>query len=179
MHPLQDNRQQSRSLPQSVIQRSQSHIQEATNDDEAVPELMHEPAQPRAIVYFEPAFSLQRPVCRLKMNERLEVHNNYISAMSNRMHKIDLINRYKNSEPHNAVHYQRQLEHQLVQHDDVIHRLIDIMKTDDYFRRTENLPMIDPLVAHEDVEQFPELLDAKEAVCRISTEVDIIERQMC
>ena len=113
------------------------------------------------------------------MDERLEVHNNYISAISNRMHKIDLINRLRKSEPHNAAHYQRQLEQQLVQHNDVIHRLTDIMKTDDYFRRTDDLPMIDPLVACEEVEQFPELFDAKEAVSRISTEVDIIERQMC
>ena len=100
----------SRCLPQSVIQRSQSHNKEAANYDEAVPNLMDELAQPRAIVYIEPSFSLQRPVCRLKMNERLEVHNNYISAISNRMHKIDLINRLKKSEPHNAAHYQRQLE---------------------------------------------------------------------
>ena len=84
----------------------------------------------------------------------------------------------KKSEPHNAAHYQRQLEQQLIQHDDVIHRLVDIMKTDDYFRRTEDLPMIDPLVAYEEAEQFPELVDAKEAVSRISTEVDIIKRQM-
>ena len=167
----------SRCLPQSMIQRSQSHNQEATNDDEAVPDLTDEQAQPRAIVYLEPAFSLPRPVCSLKMNERLEVHNNYISTMSNRMHKIDLVSRLKKIEPHNAAHYQKQLEHQLVQYDDVIHRLTDIMKTDNYFRRTEDLPMIDPLVAYEEVEQFPELFDAKEAVSRISSQVDI-ERQM-
>ena len=168
----------SRCLPQSVIQRSQSHNQDATDDEEAVPDLTDEPAQPIAIVYLEPSFSLERPVCRLEMDERLEVHNNYISAISNRMHKIDPINRFKKSEPHNAAHYQRQLEQQFVQHDDVIHRLVDIMKMDDYFRRTEDLPMIDPLVAYEEVEQFPELFDAKEAVSRISTEVDILERQM-
>ena len=52
------------------------------------------------------------------------------------------------------------------------------MKTDDYFKRIEDPPMIDPLVAYEEVKQFPELFDAKEVVSRISTEVDIIERQM-
>ena len=52
----------SRSLPQSVIQRSQSHNQEAADDDEAVADLTDEPAQPRAIVYLEPSFSLDRPV---------------------------------------------------------------------------------------------------------------------
>ena len=169
----------SRCLPQSVIQRSQSHNQDAADDDEAVLDLTDEPPQLRAIVYLEPLFSLERPVCRLEMDKRLEVHNNYISAISNKMHKIDLINRFVKSEPHNAAHYQRQLEQHLVQHDNVIHRLVDIMKMDDYFRRTEDLPMIDLLVAYEEVEKFPELLDAKEAVSRISTEVDILERQMC
>ena len=82
------------------------------------------------------------------------------------MHRVDFISRLKKSELHNAD-------------DNVIHRLVDIMKMDDYFGRTEDLPMIDPLVAYEEVEQFPELFDAKEAVSRISTEVDIIERQMC
>ena len=33
-------------------------------------------------------------------------------------------------------------------------------------------------MAYEEVKQFPELFDAKEAVTRISTEVDILERQM-
>ena len=113
------------------------------------------------------------------MDEILEVHNNYISVISNKMHKIYLINRLKKSEPNNAVHYQRQLEQQLVQHDDVIHRLVDIMKTDDYFSSTEDLTMIDPLIAYKELEQFPELFDAKEAVPRISTDVAILERQMC
>ena len=85
----------------------------------------------------------------------------------------------KKCEPHNTDHYQSQLEQQLVQHDNFIHRFVDIMKTDDYFRRTEYLPMIDPLVVYKEVEQFPELFDAKEAISRISTEVNIIERQMC
>ena len=100
------------------------------------------------------------------------VHN---PEHSNRMHKVDIISRLKKSEPHNADHYQRQLEQQLVQHDNVIHRLVHITKMDDYFRRMEDLPLIDPLVAYEEVEQFPELFDA---VSRISTEVNILERQM-
>ena len=125
-----------------MVQRSQSHNQDAANGDEAVPDLMDKPAPPRAIMCLEPSFSLERPVPRLKMDERLEVHNNYISAISNIMHKIDLINRLKNSEPHSAAHYQRQLEQQLVQHNNVIHGLVDIMKTNDYFRRTKDLPMM-------------------------------------
>ena len=65
------------------------------------------------------------------------------------MHKIDLINRLKKSEPQN--------------------------EPDDYFRQTEDLPTIDPLVANKEVELF----DAKKAFSRISTEVDILERQIC
>ena len=48
---------------------------------------------------------------------------------------------------------------------------------DDYFRRTEELPTIDPLTAYDDMQQFPELLDAKTTVCRVSTEVDFLQRQ--
>ena len=90
--------------------------------DETVPGLTDEPAQPRAIVYLEPSFSLDRRIHRLEMDKRLEVHNNYISAIPNKMHKIDLISRLKKIEPHNAAHYQRQLEQQFVQHDTVIHK---------------------------------------------------------
>ena len=68
------------------------------------------------------------------MDKRLEVNNNFISAISNKMHKVDLMCRLRKNEPHNAAHYQEQLNQQLTRHDDVIHRLMDIMKTDDYFR---------------------------------------------
>ena len=94
------------------------------------------------------------------------------------MHKLDLICRLKKSEPHNAVHYQRHLDQHLMQHDDVIHRLIDIMKADDYFRQTEDLPLIKHLTTHEEIAKFPELFDVHEAVSRVATEVDILERHM-
>ena len=85
----------------------------------------------------------------LEMDERLEVYNNFISAISDKMHKLDLIRRLKKCEPHNIAHYQEWLDQHLKQHDDVIHHLMDIMKTDDYFSQTEDLPLIDPLTAHE------------------------------
>ena len=93
------------------------------------------------------------------------------------MHKLDLIHRLKKSEPHNAGHYQRQLDQHLMRHD-VIHRLIDIMKADDYFRWTEDLPLIDPLTTHEEIAKFSELFDVHEAVSRVTTEVDILERHI-
>ena len=94
------------------------------------------------------------------------------------MHKLDIICRLKKSEPHNAVHCQRQLDQHLMQHDDVIHQLMDIMKADDYFKWTEDLPLIDPLTGHEETAKFPELFDVQEAVSRVTTEVDILERHM-
>ena len=116
-------------------------------------------------------------VHRLKMDERLEVHN-FISAIYNKMHKVDLIQRLKKNEPHNAAHFQEQLNQQLTRHSDVIHQLMDIMKTDDYFRWTEDLPQIYPLMAHEEITKFPELFDIHETVSRVATEVDILERHM-
>ena len=92
-------------LPQSVIQRSQSHNQHTAEENEAVPDPTDEPPQPRARHYQEPSFSLEQPDRMLKMHKRIEVHNNYISAISNKLHAIDLIDRLKKSEPHNAAHY--------------------------------------------------------------------------
>ena len=63
----------------------------------------------------------------------LQAHN-FISVISNKMHKVNLIRRLKKSKPHNSAHYQEQLNQQLTRHDDVIHRFMNIMKTDDYFR---------------------------------------------
>ena len=143
-------------MPAAVIQRSQSHFQQVAPEDVAVPELTNQLPHPRTIEYLEPYFSLERPVRRLEMDERLEVHNNFISSISNKMHKVDLIHRLKKSEPHNAVHYQEQLNQQLTRHDDVIHHLMDIMKTDGYFRQTEDLPQIDPMTAYEEIAKFPE-----------------------
>ena len=100
----------SQHLPPAVIQRSQSHAQNTAGNDEAVPDLTNQPPPPRTVEYLKPSFSLERPVHRLKMDKKLEVHNNFISTIPNKMHKLDLIHRLKKSEPHNAVHYQRQLD---------------------------------------------------------------------
>ena len=95
----------SQCLPPSVIQRSHSCVQNTAENDEAVPDLNNQPPPPRTVEYLEPSFSLERPVCRLKIDIRLEVQNNFISAISNKIHKLDLIHRLKKSEPHNAVHF--------------------------------------------------------------------------
>ena len=165
-------------LPQSVIQRSQSCNQHTAKEDEAVPDLTDEPPQPRAIHYQEPSFSLERPDHMLEMHERIEVHNNYISAISNKLHTIDLVDRLKKSEPYNAAHYQAELGRLLVCHDDVINRVLNIMKMDDYYRQVEELPVIDPLTAYDEVQHYPGLFDMQQVMCRITTEADICERQL-
>ena len=146
-------------VPAVVIQRSKSHFQQVASEDVAIPELTNQSPHPGTVKYLEPSFSLERPVCRLKMDKRLEVHNYFISVISNKMHKVGLIYRLRKSEPHNSAHYQEQLNQQITRHNDVIHHLVDIMKTDDYFRQTEDLPQINPLTAHEEIAKFPELFD--------------------
>ena len=72
----------SQHLPPAVIQRSQSCAQNTAGNDEAVPDLTNQPAPPRTVECLEPSFSLDRPVRRLEMDKRLEVHNNCISAIA-------------------------------------------------------------------------------------------------
>ena len=61
------------------------------------------PRQPalKTVQYQPPSFKLTRPTTRLTMNERIQVHHNYISAVSSLEHKKDLINRLKRSDTHN------------------------------------------------------------------------------
>ena len=112
------------------------------------------------------------------MHKRIEVHNNYISAISNKLHTIDLINRFKKNEPHNAAHYQAELGRQSVCHDDVIDQILNIMKTDDHYRQMEELPVIDPLTAYDEIQCYPGLFDMQQVMCRVTTEVDIHKRQV-
>ena len=61
---------------------------------------------PKTIQYQPTSFNLGRPTTRLTMEERIQVHHNYISAISNLEHKKDLINRLKSSDPHNISAYE-------------------------------------------------------------------------
>ena len=62
--------------------------------------LPRQPA-PKTVHYQPPSFKLTRPTACLTMNERIQVHHNYISAVSSLEHKTDLINRLKRSDTHN------------------------------------------------------------------------------
>ena len=58
-------------------------------------ELLPRQPAPKTVQYQPPSFKLTRPTMRLTMNERIQVHHNYISAVSSLEHKKDLINRLK------------------------------------------------------------------------------------
>ena len=112
------------------------------------------------------------------MEERIEVHHNYISAISNLEHKKDLINRLKHSEPHNISTYEAEMGCQMALHNDVLGRIHTILKQDDYFRTLEELPIIDGLSAYNEIQLFPELYDTAAIITRITCEADWIERQL-
>ena len=112
------------------------------------------------------------------MEERIQVHHNYISAMSNREHKKDLINRLKRSDPHNIQAYEAEMACHMVMHDDVLGRILTILKQDDYYRTLKELPVVNNLRAYDDIQLFPELYDTTTIIERVTGEADIIKRQL-
>ena len=113
------------------------------------------------------------------MEERIQVHHNYISAISNHEHKKDLINRLKRSNPHNIPAYKAEMTHHMVMHDDVLGRILTILKQDDYYRTLEELPVVNNLIAYDDIQLFPELYDTTTTIIeRVTGEADLIKRQL-
>ena len=53
------------------------------------------------------------------------------------------------------------------------------MKTDDYYRQVEDLPVIDSLTAYDEVQHYQGLFDMQQVMCRITIEADIHESQFC
>ena len=49
---------------------------------------------------------------------------------------------------------------------------------DDYYRQIEELPVIDPLTAYDEVQHYPGLFDIQQVMCWITNEADIHERQL-
>ena len=115
---------------------------------------------------------------RLTKNERIQVHHNYISAVSSLEHKKDLINRLKRSDTCNIPAYEGEMSRHMTLHEDVIERVLNILKQDDYFRALEDLPVIDELTAYDNIKVFPELYDTNTIVERVIAEADLIERQL-
>ena len=112
------------------------------------------------------------------MEERIQVHHNYIYAISNCEYKKDLINRLKRSDPHNIPTYEAEMTHHMIMHDDVLGRILTILKQDDYYRTLEELLIINSLTACDDIQLFPELYDTTTIIERVTGEADLIERQL-
>ena len=66
----------------------------------------------------------------------------------------------------------------MAMHDDVLGRILTILKQDDYYRTLEELPVIDSLRAYDDIQLFPELYDTTTIIERVTGEADLIERQL-
>ena len=133
---------------------------------------------PRTVQYQPPTFRLTRPTTRLTRNERIQVHHNYISAVSSLEHKKDLINRLKRSDTCNIPAYEAEMSHHMSLHEDILDRILNILKQDDYYRTLEELPVIDELTAYDDIKLFPELYDMSTIIERVTAEADLIERQL-
>ena len=82
-------------------------------------DILSKKPEPKNVQYQLPTFSLDRLSQCLTMEERIQVHHNYISTVSNREHKKDLINRLKRSDPCNIPAYEAEMTHHMIMHDDV------------------------------------------------------------
>ena len=133
---------------------------------------------PKTIQYQPPTFNLDRLTEHLTMEERIQVHHNYISTISNCEHKKDLINRLRRSDPHNIPAHEAEMTHHMVMHDDVLGRILTILKQDDYYRTLEELPVIDSHTTYDDIQLFLELYDTITIIERVTGEADLIERQL-
>ena len=152
-------------------------VSTAYNED-TIPYLTTQKPQPRTVPYQPPSFNLDRPTRCLMKEERIEVHHNYISAVSNPKHKKDLINRLKQSEPHNIPTYEAEMTCHMALHNDVLGRIHTILKQDDYFRTLEELPVINGLHVYNDIQLFPKLFDTSAVIERITSEADLTEKQL-
>ena len=133
---------------------------------------------PKTVQYQPPSFTLTRPTMCLVMNERIQVYHNYISTVSSLEHKKDLINRLKRSDSHNISAYKAEMSHHMALHENVLERILNILKQDDYYRTLEDLPVIDDLTTYDDIKLFPELYYTSTIIEIITAEADLIERQL-
>ena len=161
--------------PMPLLNQSQPAACSTCNQQDDT--LSKKPA-PKTIQYQPPSFNLDRPTMHLTMEERIQVHHNYISAVSNLEHKKDLINRLKRSDPHNIPAYEAEMTHHMILHDDVLGRILTFLKQDGYYRTLEELPVIDSLTTYEDIQLFPKLYDTTTIIERVTSEADLIKRQI-
>ena len=153
-------------------------MQPTANASHQPDDLLPRQPAPKTVQYQPPSFKLTRLTTHLMMNERIQVHHNYISAVSSLEHKKDLINRLKRSDTHNIPAYEAEMARHMTLHEDVLERILNILKQDDYYRTLEDLPVIDDLTAYDDIRLFPELYDTSTIIERVTGEADLIERQL-
>ena len=100
-----------------------NHTQQAqftAYNEDMIPDLTTQKPLPRTVPYQPPSFNLDRPTRCLIKEERIEVHHNYISAVSNLEHKKDLINRLKQSKLHNIPTHEAEMTHHMALPSDVL-----------------------------------------------------------
>ena len=90
----------------------------------------------------------------------------------------NFINRLKRSNPHNIPAYEAEMTHHMIMHDDVLGKILTILKQDDYYRTLEELPIINSLTAYDDIQLFPKLYDTTTIIERVTGEADFIKRQL-
>ena len=149
--------------------------QPAASTSHQLDDLLPRQPPPKTVQYQPPLFNLTRPTTHLTKNERIQVHHNYISAVSSLEHKNDLINRLKRSDTCNIPAYEGEMSRHMTLHEDVRERVLNILKQDDYYRTLE---VIDELTAYDNIKVFPELYDTNMIVERVTAEADLIERQL-
>ena len=66
----------------------------------------------------------------------------------------------------------------MIMHDDVLGRILTILKQDDYYRTLEELPVVNNLRAYDDIQLFPELYDTTTIIEMVTGEADLIKRQL-
>ena len=74
--------------------------------------------------------------------------------------------------------YEAGMSRHMTLHEDVNERVLNILKQDDFYRTLEDLPVIDELMAYDDIKLFPELYDMSKIIERVTAEADLIERQL-
>ena len=70
------------------------------------------------------------------------------------------------------------MTHHMILHDDVLGRILTILKQDDYYRTLEELPVINSLTTYKHIKLFPELYDTTTIIEKVTGEADLIERQL-
>ena len=82
----------------------------------------------------------------------------------------------KKSDPHNISAYEAEMTCHMTLYEDVLGRILTILKQDDYYRTLEELPVIDSLTTYKDIKLFPKLYDTVTIIERVTGEADLIKR---